>query len=40
MELKNEHRSAIEKIKNFIDEGEFYFAGEQLFIIILNIENQ
>jgi Domain of unknown function (DUF1814). len=27
MELKNEHRSAIEKIKNFIDEGEFYFAG-------------
>jgi hypothetical protein len=27
MELKNEHRSAIEKIKNFIDEGEFYLAG-------------
>jgi len=27
MELKNEHRSAIEKIENFIDEGEFYLAG-------------
>ncbi|MDT7880459.1 MAG: nucleotidyl transferase AbiEii/AbiGii toxin family protein [Candidatus Hydrothermia bacterium] len=27
MELKNEHRSAIEKIKNFIYEGEFYLAG-------------
>jgi hypothetical protein len=27
MELKNGHRSAIEKIKNFIDEGEFYLAG-------------
>jgi hypothetical protein len=27
MELKNEHRTAIEKIKNFIDEGEFYLAG-------------
>ena len=26
MKLKNEHRSAIEKIKNFIDEGEFYLA--------------
>ncbi len=27
MVLKNEHKSAIEKIKNFIDEGEFYLAG-------------
>jgi predicted nucleotidyltransferase component of viral defense system len=27
MKLKNEHRSAIEKIKNFIDEGEFYLAS-------------
>lgn len=27
MVLKNEHKSSIEKIKNFIDEGKFYLAG-------------